>query len=209
MDTNIEPNLCQLIQRLHIITSPRKSHMRSHKKNLYASLTVPGFDHIPARRDTLLRAGLLKLPKDMSGETVVELGSNCGSMAFLCAQRGASVTGYEYNQERVNLCNDIAAFSGLNARFMQMDFDRDLPILAGVHRVVALAFDVYLLDNSRTRLYESFGEVSAVHFESNMEWSVKRLIQELETLSGMTVHLLGIGDYFEGVGRTRLLLEQK
>lgn len=205
MDTDTRDDL---IRRLHVVTSPRKTHTKASKNKLYASMTVPGLDHLDARRDTVKRAGLLRFPEDMSGEVIVDMGSNCGSISFLCAQRGATVIGYEFNQERVELSNDIAAFAGLNCVFHQMDFDYSLPSLTGVDRVVALAFDVYLSPVRRDALYELLGRVPVVHFESNMEWGVKKCISEITALSGMRVSFLGVGDHYEGIGRTRLLMEQ-
>lgn len=109
---------------------------------LYSSYHLPQFTCINAKRNTLDRLNKLGI-NDVSNKTILDLGSHVGGISLELARRGAKVEGYEYNQQRVNLCNEISSYFSLPATFYQMDFNKNFP--KGKYDVVlSLAVDFYI-----------------------------------------------------------------
>jgi 2-polyprenyl-3-methyl-5-hydroxy-6-metoxy-1,4-benzoquinol methylase len=114
---------------------------------------------MPAVRDTLRRFDDYGIPKDLSGKTVIDIGSNVGAVSFEFARRGATVVGIEYRQDRCELCNDIAAVFGIgNVHFCRMDlndpFHRDVILNQQITYLVDTWFKKVLDTNFESAKYD-------------------------------------------------------
>lgn len=92
---------------------------------IYGTITLPGLDDMVAVRDTKQRFGDFQIAEDLTGKHWIDVGSNVGACALEAARRGAIVHGVEYRQDRVDLCNRIAASPRwkLDACFYQADLN--------------------------------------------------------------------------------------
>ncbi len=103
--------------------SGKKVMPNARKHGIYCSFTLPGIDDMLAVRDTKQRFADSEIPTDLRGVSVIDVGSNVGAIALEFARRGAKVTGVEYRDDRVALCNVMAKHWNLDAEFHQADFN--------------------------------------------------------------------------------------
>lgn len=123
---------------------------------LYGTYHFKGLDskNQNAMRNTLKRYNFFGIPKSLDGLNVLDLGSNTGALSLEASRRGASVFGLEYNQERVDLCTEIAYALDLeNIEFKQCDFNKDWSLDKTFDIVFCCAVDRYL--NDKNKLFES------------------------------------------------------
>lgn len=93
---------------------------RERQQN-YQSYYLDG-EYIDGTRKTLYRFDKMGIEKDLSGKSVLDLGSQLGSMAFEAYMRGArKVTGLEYEVDYLTCARDLARYNGFQVNFMKMD----------------------------------------------------------------------------------------
>ena len=161
---------------------------------LYSSVPLPGWEHVPFRRNTLKRAARHKIPEDLTGQRVVDIGSNCGHMSVLCASRGATTAGYEYNADRVKAARALAHWANLPCEFHQMDLELEVPPMYGWDIALCFAVDKYLSMDGKYQLYSLFNRVPVVYFETNSRhWTLRQCIADLEEVVGKVDYLFSTG----------------
>lgn len=86
-----------------------------------------------------MRKKMIDVPlPDVNGKTVLDVGCDHGFWSFLCAERGARVTGIDRGREiRGEYVNPIPTLKGDNCHFFNMDFGRQYHAF-GMHDVVLL-----------------------------------------------------------------------
>jgi 2-polyprenyl-3-methyl-5-hydroxy-6-metoxy-1,4-benzoquinol methylase len=174
---------------------------------IYSSITLPGLDDMVAVRDTKQRFVDFGVPESLTGLTWLDLGSNVGAMSFEAAQRGAVVTGVEFRQDRVALCNALSTQYKLGATFYQEDFN-DLPEVAPWrcphHIVLCSSVDEYIddLESFYGMMHELCTET--LYFECNIQIGFKKedTIACLERAGFHGVEYLGNG-HSGGIRRKR------
>ncbi len=175
----------ELFVRLANLSGPfRQPHKGMSKGMLYGSFHFEEFYHTKAWRNTLQRFYQFGVPNDLSGKTVLDVGSNSGAMSFEFAKRGAKVVGLEYNKERVDVCNELVDFLDVNAVFHQVDLNIGFPEMSHPFDIViCTAVDIYMKD--RVKLYEFVSNMTkgVCYFESNYpETASKNLPEEVEDI---------------------------
>ena len=150
----------------------RRHQCKSNR--IYGSFRLPGFlvSAEEAQRDSAKRFAKFSIqPSDISGFSLLDLGSNIGAMTF-CAQAMDPVRslGIEYDKKKVETSQRISSFGGLrNVEFRQGDIDRiSTADLGGQWDVVfCLAIESHVKDEEH--LYSLLSEVTGrvLFFEGN------------------------------------------
>jgi SAM-dependent methyltransferase len=86
--------------------------------------TIPVGDSIvtAGKTDSLRRLRLLGLPDDLSGKTVLDIGSNSGMLCLECKKRHADrVVGIDMQPNRLEQARILAEIMGLDIEFRKMD----------------------------------------------------------------------------------------
>lgn len=205
MDQALE-SLRERISRLS--GAGKRGFPERRKKGIYTSFTVPELADMQALRDTKIRMRAFAIPSDLTGKTVIDVGSNVGAVSAELARRGASVVGVEYNGERVELARDIAERFNLKAEFHAADFRSlgDEPWIKEYDVVFCCSVDEYLDDVDE--FYKLLRRLCSgtLYFESN----IQKGASETETMGRLAkagfadVTYLGNG-HSGGVSRKRKL----
>lgn len=204
-----------------MLSGSGKALSTQRRHGIYSSMTLPGLDDMEAVRDTRRRFSDFGVPENLTGKTVIDVGSNVGAMIFEAARRGATVTGVEYRDDRVSLCRMIAAKFGFQADFHQCDLNALLdegaqvgarPWLReqGYDVVICSSVDEYIrdLDAFYALLYGLCDGV--IYFETNVQSRRTGPQQEAITVSMLNiagfknVEYLGNG-HSGGISRKRKL----
>jgi 2-polyprenyl-3-methyl-5-hydroxy-6-metoxy-1,4-benzoquinol methylase len=175
---------------------------------LYSTITLPEFKDMSAVRDTEKRFNDFVIPPSLEGKTFLDIGSNVGAMAFEAAQRGAKVTGVEFREDRVSLCNVIAQHHDLKAKFYQHDFNLDTTDDREWYRphdiVLCCSVDEYIDD--RETFYDMLHELTreTLYFECNVQrdQDVETTMFILERAGFEKIGYLGSG-HSGGISRKR------
>lgn len=159
---------------------------------VYQTFTHPLFSITNAQRDTDQRMVVMGL-QSVKG-SVLDLGSNTGSMAIACAQRGASfVTGVEADQGRVDVARRVAGVCGLqqSTKFVHARIEDYLANTPQHDVVLALAVDVWVQD--AYRFYNALDRTARrmLVVESNRRESEQLKLTEFFKRKGWIVHALG------------------
>lgn len=153
-----------------------KRHICRAQK-IYNSIDLPYFKVEPsdAQRNCSLRFETLQIKRsDIEGKRLLDLGSNIGGMIFEAQRRGPTESiGVEYDAEKVEVAQMMAAYNGLNrVKFLQADID-------------TLEFD---------ELGDPFGVVFCFAIEAHVKKN-ERLFQLLAAVTGEKL-------FFEGNSST-------
>ncbi len=162
-----------------------------------------------AVRDTMKRFDDFIIPPLLAGKTFLDLGANVGAVAFEAAKRGAKVTGVEFRDDRVSLCNVIAESFGLRAKFYQADFNAppeiEDPVWYVPHDIVlCCSVDEYI--NDVPRFYVMLRELTkeTLYLECNVQrgQDVQDTLDLLRRAGFSKVGYLGSG-HSGGISRKR------
>ena len=172
-------------KRLAKISGPlHEKHSGISDDTLYGSFHYDKFNYTKCWRDSLHRFNQLGVPKDLSGKTVLDIGSNTGAMSFEFARRGAKVTGLEYNGERVFVCNELRDYLEVDAEFHQVDLNLSIPDSISCQEydiVCCCAVDAYVDDQAALYKFVSNMTKDTCYFESNHPSAVsKDITKEVE-----------------------------
>jgi hypothetical protein len=199
----------------------RNTRWGGDRAQIYGSYHFNEFHFTRAQRDTLLRFEEFEAPADFTNRTVVDIGSNLGSLSFECLRRGArQVLGLEYCEERIACCRQLAALLNLSDRcaFRQIDLREHLSdparrrqLLNDCGRpdiVFCCAIDAYL---DRDLLYEFVAELTTevCYFETNSKISPREFRRHMRQAGFETVTMLGRSRSDSGFGRRIYLLDKK
>lgn len=195
-----ERELVSEISRLSGGGKRLSSSARVH--GIYSSFTVEPFDSIVAVRDTAKR--FRDWGVDVRACSVADFGCNVGALAVELAKQGArKVYGFEFNDERVELCRKLFEHLGLNGEFAVADFRLEVPKLkAPVDVVFCCSVDSYIDDWKS--FYRGLAEnaLDKLCIESNrQDISMRATMTFLESL-GFHVQYRGKGDS-GGISRRR------
>jgi SAM-dependent methyltransferase len=156
---------------------------------LYSSYTLPELNQAPFFKNTLDRLKMFGIDKDLSGKTVLDLGSHVGAISFELARRGAKVLGVEHNIDRVKLCKKIACHFKLNAEFIVADMENlELPKF---DIVLAMIVDHYVKDKERFYQFIADHMVETCFYESNdLKFDMRRFV---EAFDRNNIHVKDLG----------------
>ena len=160
-------------------------HELRTKDVMYCAFSTPHFTISPAeaQRDATKRVATFGLSREqVEGRTVLDLGSNAGAMLFEISNFApARGYGIEYDQDKVDLANEIAEFAQIeNVRFDQGDIDLLDAEQVGVHDIVfALAIEAHV--QQPERLYQLLGQVTGdlLCFEGNATCDMDAVREQL------------------------------
>jgi SAM-dependent methyltransferase len=192
-----------LMDRLHAACRTFKTTKDRHEcraGRIYGSFALPGFAVSPdiAQRDSARRLRNFGIrPEWIEGQSCLDLGCNVGAILFELQRFGPSASlGLEYDQEKVDAAQAVAAFAGLR----KVEFDRaDIDEL-GADEVGAFdnVFCLALVEHVKNRrhLYDLLGQVTGrrLFFEGNSRTSVDQVRQELLRVGFAQVDYLGLSD---------------
>ena len=153
------------------------SNGRRHRckaERIYNSFALPALSVSPdeAQRDSARRLERFGISaSQIQQKAVLDLGSNIGGILFeLQKWRPASCVGVEYDDEKVQIANRVAAFSGLNGiQFMNGDIDdlENCQFTGPFDAIFCLSIIEHV--KSKERLYKALGRLARdiVFFEGN------------------------------------------
>jgi len=87
----------------------------------YQSYYLNG-EEVPGSRNTMERMELMKIPLDMFGMSVLDLGCNLGEIANECYRIGAlPVMGLDYEKDYIECAKELAIQNKYNINYVQTD----------------------------------------------------------------------------------------
>jgi 2-polyprenyl-3-methyl-5-hydroxy-6-metoxy-1,4-benzoquinol methylase len=91
------------------------------RRSNYQSYFLKG-EYVEGSRDTEYRFTEMKIPKDLTGKTVLDLGCCHGAMSIEAFRRGAhKVTGIDFQKEYIKCAENISRANGFQINFLRMD----------------------------------------------------------------------------------------
>lgn len=181
-----------------------QTHQQRHTckaQLIYSSFALPHLQvkREEAQRDCARRIARFGITDEaIRGKSVLDLGSNIGGMIFELQRLGPRQSlGVEYDQNKVEISNRIAAFNGLNSVSFQCgDIDQlESSNLPGPFEIVlCLAIDQHVKD--RDHLFRLLGSVGArtVYFEGNAGTDIESVKAKLSSSGFGRVEFLGLSD---------------
>jgi len=176
LEDDIGASLEKASRYWHTALKPGGRHLarRHGQPTVYTSIDLPhtkiagardSAERLEAFHATWARGG------DLRGRTILDLGCNAGGMLF-AAQRHkpGRCLGVEHDADKARVANRIAAYNGLDARFVPGDLDalKAEDISSEPFDVVfSFAVEAHLKD--RPRFYRLLGEMAKdlLYFETN------------------------------------------
>lgn len=101
--------------------------VNSQTGNNYWYQSIPIRENIitPGKVDSGKRLKRMKLPDDLTGKTVLDIGCNSGMLCFECKKRNAKkVVGIDLETHRLEQARTLAEIMGLDLKFEELDFLR-------------------------------------------------------------------------------------
>jgi SAM-dependent methyltransferase len=124
MGVDLDPyeHICDVLRKK--ICSCSGSETYNDMKNMtYASFENRDFK-MPGWRNTVERLG--QFGCEFKGKRILDIGCNCGAISLYLQELGASVTGMEINQERVDMAKEMNRFLGLGAKFRNENIENTM-----------------------------------------------------------------------------------
>ncbi|MFA5024999.1 MAG: class I SAM-dependent methyltransferase [Candidatus Shapirobacteria bacterium] len=111
----------ELKQQINVLTQfPHKERSQP-----YQSYYLKDEGYIKGTRDTLYRFDIMKIEKDLSGKSVLDLGCQLGTMGVEAYRRGAGpVLGIEYEKDYVSCAKALAKYNEFDITFIQGDLTK-------------------------------------------------------------------------------------
>ena len=171
---------------------------RTRAQATYGSFELPYFSVLPseAQRDSSKRLNQFSISRDqIANKSILDIGCNTGSIIFELHKYDPKwCLGLEYDEEKVQVATEIAAYNGLNhVRFMQADVEKiRIGKISGPFDVVfCLALEAHVKD--KKRLFSLLGEVTSetLYFEGNGTTNSDMLKSELQAAGFSHVSMLG------------------
>ena len=212
--------------RMVICSGPHVDHIGNNNQQrdsrlLYSSFHLPEFTCTNALRNTTVLFREFEIGF-LDGMSILDLGSNIGGFSFECLNRGAGyVCGIEINQERIDVCSDLASCLRYSDRadFHRVDISKVLlnPISTqsfidmydGFDVVVCKAIDAYFTDP--LALYQLVANLTRTrcYFETNSHVSPEEFMSVMTSQGFKTIEHLGTSESDEGFGRNSFILDKR
>lgn len=207
----------EIYNEMKLCSGPHISHINNtnsirDKVDLYSTFHFDNFLCLNGLRKTLVRFEEFRIPELLEGKTVIDLGSNIGGMSFECLRRKAeNVKGFEYNQDRVNVCNKLLNYLGLSDKgnFEQLDINELLKdstqFKYTADIVICCAIDAYI--TNKQELYKLVGTITneVCYYETNSGIHPDDFKKEMEKYFRGIIHL-GTSKSDAGFGRHSYIL---
>jgi hypothetical protein len=188
-------------------------------RDLYSTFHFEKFSFDNALRRTDIRFKEFGIDT-LEGKTLIDVGSNIGGTSFEALRLGAKhVTGFEYVQDRVNVCKELAGYLGLENRcaFHQKDLNAVLENevqysnFVKMHHadvVFCLALDAYI--GNKYKLYQLVYDLAdkVCFFETNSGIPCDFFITLLKLIGFAKITCLGTSKSDMGYGRVSYKLEK-
>lgn len=194
-------NLKELQDEMVRISGGGRRLSKNRTSGLYCSINLPDFHDMRFLRNITKRFIEFGI-NDLTGKTVIDVGSNVGAICWEAINVGAKKTfGYEFNHDRIVLCKKLADYYDLPCEFQEADFNAEqMPKCEEkADVVIACSVDVYLED--RPRFYKWVASLvkddGVCYFESNVQGAAhtpKFMAHELARAGFMSIKYLGNGD---------------
>jgi 2-polyprenyl-3-methyl-5-hydroxy-6-metoxy-1,4-benzoquinol methylase/predicted Ser/Thr protein kinase len=194
----------RLLEQLRFASSSFNTNLKRHKlssQKIYGSFDIPGLS-VPtaiAQRNTRMRAAKFGITaRQITGRTILDLGSNVGAMLFdLQKHKPRHSLGVEIDDEKVRACTRVAAFCGVpEIKFMQRDIDEISPedVQGGADVVLCLAIERHV--RSPERLFSLLGKCTkqTLYFEGNEGTDEKVVVDKLKQNGFARIESLGFCD---------------
>lgn len=213
----IEEYLEEMIYKEMVeISGPYTKHTNNNGL-LYASFHFDKFNKLKAQRNTLTRFSEFGIKDDLSGYKVFDFGSNTGGLSFEFIRRKADfVYGFEYCQERVNICKELANYLGVekSCRFASIDLDKinnnEFKKMYGECDIsICCALDLHVKE--KMKLYKLIAETTkeTCYFESNDTSYKNKIIEIFKNLGFENITHLGVSKTDGGIGRQIYVMNKK
>lgn len=184
--------------------------------DIYGSYHFEKFNKTDALRNTLLRFEEFQIPQSLEGKTIFDIGSCLGSLSFECARRNSySVKGFEYCNERVNVCTKLATYLNLdNIYFYQADVDilsKNVTEFINNYGIADIVFccalDAYV---NIDRLYKMIADITieTCYFETNSNITDDEFMEKMMQNGFNSITILGMSKSDAGYGRRSYILNK-
>jgi hypothetical protein len=184
--------------------------------DLYASYHFATFEKRNALRNTLVRFDEFGISNNLCGKKMFDIGCCLGALAFESARRECDfVTGFEYCEDRVNVCNRLVEYIGLkNAKFVVADVDiatknpdEFIDAYGKADYVFCCALDAYV---NKDRLYKFVSLIThnTCFFETNSGIATKEFTDIMKNNGFSQITHLGMSKSDPGYGRQSYILKK-
>jgi SAM-dependent methyltransferase len=193
-----------LKNELHDASLTFKAKNRRHTcgaQRTYNSFALPylGVDPSVAQRRTDSRLAKFGVREaDISGKTVLDIGSNIGGILFeLQKFRPRRCEGIEFDSSKVSVARRVAAYNGLNNTvFQQRNIDNTSS--QDIEEMFDVVFCLAVIEHveRRQHLYDLLGQVTrnVLFFEGNAATDPQEVIASLRKAQFSEVEYLGFSD---------------
>lgn len=199
----------------HTIISRISKNLTGH--DIYASYHFDNFKKTNAQRDTLVRFDEFLVPKNLTGNKIFDFGSCLGALTFECARRECdNVIGFEYCEERVNVCNKLAKHLNLsNIKFVKTDVNEEskspqdfIDMYGTCDIIFCCSLDAYV---NQDRLYSFVSKVTnnICFFETNSGIEPNEFKSKMKENGFSMVIWLGVSKSDQGYGRNSYILKKE
>ena len=213
-----------IYNKMLVYSGPHIDHLGNNNslrdgKPIYSSFHFPTFTYTDSLRNTLVSFEEFNI-EDLTGKNVLDIGSNIGGIAFECLNRGAkSITGIEYNKNRVNICKDLAKYLKIDDKcsFNCADMNeilsdnKKISIFRSNYSsdvVICKAVDAYI--NEKAKLYDLVADVTGeiCYFETNSGISDEDFCNYMSKYFNK-ITKLGTTKSDDGYGRLSYILDKR
>ena len=109
-------------------------------------------------RDTLYRFEKMKISKDLTGKTVLDLGCQLGAVSMEAYRRGARwVSGIDNEKDYITCARDLCRVNGFQINFLKMNLNRPMEVIAWANsyykKPIDIIFALALFKHIRTNLW--------------------------------------------------------
>jgi len=143
------------------------------RKINYQSYFLNG-EYIPGSRDTLSRMDVMKIPEDMSGLSVLDLGCNLGAICCESYRRGArKITGTDNEKDYIDCARALARHNGYSINYIvsdMMDTKTSSDYINSYYKEpIDIIFALSLYKHVKGKLFELLNKLSwkVAYVESN------------------------------------------
>lgn len=108
----------------------------------YQSYYLDG-EYMPGTRDTLYRYNIMQISQDMSGMSVLDLGSQLGSMSIEAYRRGArNILGIEYQREYIECAKTLAEYNRFEIDFVYGNLMMPIDVVKYINNYFKVGIDI-------------------------------------------------------------------
>jgi SAM-dependent methyltransferase len=123
LDTTQKDNIRYMenVEQLKQMIKNLSQFPHKQRKENYQSYYLNG-EYVKGARDTLYRMKEMQIPDNLSGQSVLDLGCNLGSICCECFIRGSNIiTGVDVEQDYIDCARALARQNGFNINYVDGD----------------------------------------------------------------------------------------